>query len=118
MPNIIHHLNMSSTASPLILLPAPPGGHMPFPTEDENTMFRGEKVDICMFGFILVIICIVSGLFSCLVNVISKQAKSSFQNRNRYLLLPSSSSAADTPDTRSTMCRNYSATAAREDILY
>ena len=35
--------------------------------DDRNSVFVGEDIDICMFGFILVIICIVSGLFSCLV---------------------------------------------------
>ena len=35
----------------------------------------GDKTDVRMFGFILIIICLISGLFSCLVNVISKQGR-------------------------------------------
>lgn len=38
-------------------------------------MSTGNKVDLVMFGFILVLICVVSGLFSCLVGSIGAKKK-------------------------------------------
>ena len=81
--------------------------------ETSEPMFRGEKVDICMFGFIVVIICIVSGLFSCLVNVISKQQRG--YRKRRYLF---SEVEMEDKIRRKHGGQCYSATAAREDILY
>lgn len=79
------------------------------PIDDKDALFKGNNVDICMFGFVLVIICLISALFSCLVASIPRQHMKSAQARRRRNL-------QDGDKKRPCVC--YSASAEKEDILY
>ena len=100
-------------------------------------MFKGEKADLVIFGFVLIMIILVSGLFSCMVHVVSRQSGKlilikSRRNANnkqkslankRVLLHPPKAKDEDRVDNddddyEEADCRCYSASAAKEDILY
>ena len=53
------------------------------PAQDGLAMFDSERGDLIMFGFVLIIVCLVSGLYSCMVNVVAKQQRK-FNGRVRH----------------------------------
>ena len=111
---------------------AAPIGRPSLDADHHKMMFKGEKADLVMFGFVLIMIILVSGLFSCMVHVVSRQSgKLILSNRARRIggqNRGQKSAAAkrflfdgnekEIGDYEEADCRCYSASAAKEDILY
>lgn len=77
-------------------------------------MFGNEKMDILLFAFLLIMLILVSGLFSCMVNSIAKQNGKRIGERGKR----NSRLGLINQEELAKMCRCYSETATKEDILY